>query len=183
MRRKELKAKLGALKARQYVSYNEDRAIVITKLQYALDHGLTKVPSINEVRIAKGEMPSKHYVEKNWHSLHSSSSKRPKKKPAIKLEYTGPKVVVVPAHGVAQVTIYADGSCKGNGKVDAVGGWSAILIFTDKRRELSGREDGTTNNRMELMGVISGLEAVSQPCTVDIYTDSQYVKNGITSGL
>jgi ribonuclease HI len=182
MGREELKAKLGALQARQYVCHNKDRAIVITKLQYALDHGLTKVPSINEVRIAKGEMPSKHFIEKHWRSMPSASSKKPKK-PAIKLEYAGPKVVVVPAHGTEQVTIYTDGSCKGNGKAHAVGGWSAILTFKDHRKELSGREDGTTNNRMEMMGVISGLEALTERCIVDIFTDSQYVKNGITAWI
>ena len=181
MGREELQAKLGALQARQYVCHNKDRAIVIAKLQFALDHGLTKVPSINEVRIAKGEMPSKHYLEKHRRSLPSASSKKPKTIPAVKLEYTGPKSVIVsPVEETEQVTIYTDGSCKGNGKADAVGGWSAILTFKDHRRELSGREDSTTNNRMEMMAVISGLEALNQPGTVDLYTDSQYVKNGIT---
>lgn len=82
-----------------------------------------------------------------------------------------------------QVAIYTDGSCIGNGKPNSVGGWSAILIYGSHRKELSGREQNTTNNRMEMMGAISGLEALDQPCSVDLYTDSQYVKDGIVSWI
>ncbi len=72
------------------------------------------------------------------------------------------------------VTLYTDGACSGNpGK----GGWAAILQSEGREKVLSGGEDNTTNNRMELMGVISGLEALKFSCEVDIYSDSAYVVN------
>lgn len=79
--------------------------------------------------------------------------------------------------GQKRVTIYTDGACSGN---PGPGGWGAILIYGEHRRELSGGEAGTTNNRMELMGAISALEALKEPCKVDLWTDSAYVKDGIT---
>ena len=79
-----------------------------------------------------------------------------------------------------QVEIYTDGACRGN---PGPGGWAALLRYGAKERSLSGAEPATTNNRMELMAAIRGLEALSQPCTVDLYTDSQYVRNGITQWL
>ncbi|WP_112663281.1 ribonuclease HI [Microvirga flavescens] len=79
-----------------------------------------------------------------------------------------------------RVTIYTDGACSGN---PGPGGWAAILSFKGKERELSGGEAHTTNNRMELRGAIEGLNALTRPCTVDLYTDSQYVRQGITSWL
>ncbi len=78
------------------------------------------------------------------------------------------------------VTIYTDGACSGN---PGPGGWGALLIFKGKERELSGGEPVTTNNRMELMAAISALEALTRACTVDLYTDSQYVRQGITQWL
>ena len=78
------------------------------------------------------------------------------------------------------VTIYTDGACSGN---PGPGGWGAVLMFKGKERELSGGEPVTTNNRMELMAAISALEALSRACTVDLYTDSQYVRQGITQWL
>jgi ribonuclease HI len=75
------------------------------------------------------------------------------------------------------VTIYTDGACSGN---PGPGGWGAILKFGDKEKELNGGERHTTNNQMELMAAISALEALKKPCTVDLYTDSQYVRQGIT---
>ncbi|KAA2244215.1 ribonuclease HI [Salinarimonas soli] len=78
------------------------------------------------------------------------------------------------------VTIYTDGACSGN---PGPGGWGALLLFKGKERELSGGEPVTTNNRMELMAAISALEALSRACTVDVYTDSQYVRQGITQWL
>jgi ribonuclease HI len=78
------------------------------------------------------------------------------------------------------VEIYTDGACSGN---PGPGGWGAILLFQDKRRELSGGEKLTTNNRMELMAAISALEALKRPCVVDLYTDSIYVKDGITKWI
>ncbi len=75
------------------------------------------------------------------------------------------------------VEIYTDGACSGN---PGPGGWGAILVHGQVEKELSGREDHTTNNRMELMGAIAGLEALKSPCSVDVYTDSTYVQKGIT---
>lgn len=73
-----------------------------------------------------------------------------------------------------QVTIYTDGACSGN---PGPGGWGAILMYQDKRRELSGFALETTNNRMELMAVIAALAALKEPCAVDVHTDSAYVCN------
>jgi ribonuclease HI len=75
-----------------------------------------------------------------------------------------------------QVVIYTDGACSGN---PGPGGWGAILIFGDKRKELKGGEAGTTNNRMELMAAIQALETLNRPCKVELHTDSQYVQKGI----
>ena len=80
-----------------------------------------------------------------------------------------------------QVTIYTDGGAKPN--PGGPGGWAALLIHRDRQRELSGAEPATTNNRMELTAAIMALEALSQPCDVTLYTDSQYLKNGITEWL
>lgn len=75
-----------------------------------------------------------------------------------------------------QVTIYTDGACSGNpGK----GGWCAILDYNGIEKILSGAEAQTTNNRMELQAVISGLAALNQPCLVDVYSDSAYVVNAV----
>ena len=79
-----------------------------------------------------------------------------------------------------RVRIYTDGACSGN---PGPGGWGALLIFGRTEREISGAEPGTTNNRMELMAAISALEALSRPCAADVFTDSQYVRNGITNWI
>jgi ribonuclease HI len=79
-----------------------------------------------------------------------------------------------------RVTIYTDGACSGN---PGPGGWAALLIFNGREKELSGGEALTTNNRMELTAAIKGLEALTRPCAVDLYTDSQYLREGITSWL
>ena len=73
-----------------------------------------------------------------------------------------------------EVTIYTDGACSGN---PGPGGWAAILIYRDKRAELSGYEAHTTNNRMELMAAIRGLRALKEPCAVRLYSDSIYLVN------
>ena len=78
------------------------------------------------------------------------------------------------------VTIHTDGACSGN---PGPGGWGAILKFGDVEKELKGGEAHTTNNRMELMAAISALETLKKPCTVDLYTDSQYVRQGITGWI
>ena len=80
----------------------------------------------------------------------------------------------------AKLTIYTDGACSGN---PGPGGWGAILIFGEHRKELNGGERDTTNNRMELLAAIESLEALKRPSTVDLFTDSAYVKNGITSWI
>jgi ribonuclease HI len=74
------------------------------------------------------------------------------------------------------VIIHTDGACSGN---PGPGGWGAILAFGDRVKELKGGEPHTTNNRMELMGAISALEALKRPCLVDLHTDSQYMRDGI----
>lgn len=71
-----------------------------------------------------------------------------------------------------QVTIYTDGACSGN---PGAGGWGAILMFNGREKEISGGERETTNNRMELMAVISALKRLKEPCEVRLYSDSQYV--------
>lgn len=79
-----------------------------------------------------------------------------------------------------RVTIYTDGACKGN---PGPGGWGALLMLNGKERELKGGETLTTNNRMELMAAIMALETLKRPCAVDLYTDSQYVRNGISTWM
>ena len=77
------------------------------------------------------------------------------------------------------ITIYTDGACSGN---PGPGGWGAVLMYGDKQKELSGGHPDTTNNRMELLGVITALSALKEPCRVDLYTDSQYIVNAINEG-
>jgi ribonuclease HI len=79
---------------------------------------------------------------------------------------------------MTEVVIYTDGACSGN---PGPGGWGAILLYGDVTKELHGGEPATTNNRMELMAAIAGLEALTRPIDVTIWTDSTYVKNGITT--
>lgn len=79
-----------------------------------------------------------------------------------------------------EVVVYSDGACSGN---PGPGGWGAILMSGPHRREISGGEAVTTNNRMELMAAISALEALKRPSRVTIHTDSNYVKDGITSWI
>ncbi len=79
-----------------------------------------------------------------------------------------------------RVTIYTDGACSGN---PGPGGWGAILTLGERRKEIFGGEAHTTNNRMELMAAISALEALKRPCTVDLHTDSQNLRNGIMSWI
>ncbi|UTW13673.1 ribonuclease HI [Marinobacterium rhizophilum] len=78
------------------------------------------------------------------------------------------------------VKIYTDGACKGN---PGPGGWGAVLRYGDVEKQLFGGEKNTTNNRMELMAAIESLAALTQPCVVDLTTDSQYVRKGITEWL
>lgn len=77
------------------------------------------------------------------------------------------------------VTIYTDGACSGN---PGSGGWGAILMYQDQKKELSGFEPDTTNNRMELTAVIESVRALKAPCDVSVHTDSAYVCNAFHNG-
>ena len=79
-----------------------------------------------------------------------------------------------------KVVIHSDGACHGN---PGPGGWAAILSYGPHNRELSGGVPATTNNRMELQAAIEALSALKEPCEVEFYTDSQYVKNGVSAWL
>ena len=78
-----------------------------------------------------------------------------------------------------QVTLYTDGACSGN---PGPGGWGAVLLYGQFRRELSGFEPATTNNRMELTAAIQGLSALTEPCKVSLYTDSAYLAHAFQKG-
>ena len=80
----------------------------------------------------------------------------------------------------AEVVVYTDGACSGN---PGPGGWGAILMYGDKRKELHGGEAVTTNNRMELMAAIGALEALKRPCHVELHTDSKYLQDGISKWI
>lgn len=79
-----------------------------------------------------------------------------------------------------KVVIHSDGGCHGN---PGPGGWAATLSYGPHNRELSGGEPATTNNRMELCGAIEALKALKEPCEVEFFTDSEYVKHGVTTWL
>ena len=79
-----------------------------------------------------------------------------------------------------KIKIYTDGACSGN---PGPGGWGALLRYGTVEKELSGGEPQTTNNRMEMMAVIQALEAIKNHCEIDLYLDSQYVRQGITEWL
>jgi len=79
-----------------------------------------------------------------------------------------------------QVTIYTDGACSGN---PGPGGWGVVLMWQGHTREIFGGEAQTTNNRMELMAALQALDYLKEPCHVALYTDSVYVRNGITSWI
>ena len=78
------------------------------------------------------------------------------------------------------VELFTDGACSGN---PGPGGWGCILRFKGTEKELCGGEAPTTNNRMEMMAVIQGISALKRPCTIAVYTDSQYVQKGITEWI
>jgi ribonuclease HI len=86
----------------------------------------------------------------------------------------------VTADADVEVVIYSDGACRGN---PGPGGWAALLIKGGNERELSGAEAATTNNRMELTAVLRALEALKRPVRARVYTDSEYVRKGITEWL
>lgn len=78
-----------------------------------------------------------------------------------------------------EVTLYTDGACSGN---PGPGGWGSVLIYGDHRKELSGGEANTTNNRMELLAVIESIKQLKEPCAVNIYSDSAYLVNCFKQG-
>ncbi|MCL1842889.1 MAG: ribonuclease HI [Defluviitaleaceae bacterium] len=78
-----------------------------------------------------------------------------------------------------KVTIYTDGACSGN---PGPGGYGAVLVYGCHRKEISGGEASTTNNRMEIMGVIKALELLKQPCEAEVFSDSRYVVDAIEKG-
>jgi ribonuclease HI len=79
-----------------------------------------------------------------------------------------------------QVTVFTDGACRGN---PGPGGWGAILVSGSHRREMSGYEPQTTNNRMEMQAAIEALGALRERCTIDLHTDSQYLRTGMSEWL
>ena len=79
-----------------------------------------------------------------------------------------------------EITLFTDGGCHGN---PGPGGWGVILQYDSIKKELSGGEPDTTNNRMELRAAIAGLASLKEPCAVTVYTDSQYVRKGITEWI
>lgn len=86
----------------------------------------------------------------------------------------------MPETPLHKVIIYTDGACSGN---PGPGGWGAVLIYKDAEKELSGCEAATTNNRMELTAAIMALRELKKPCAVELYTDSNYVRQGITEWI
>src|SRR4029078_10215909 len=92
-----------------------------------------------------------------------------------------PRRVIVTNQGrVKNVVIHSDGGCSGN---PGPGGWAATLTYGKHTRELSGGEPATTNNRMELRAAIEALNALKESCRVEFYTDSEYVRQGVTKGM
>ncbi len=91
-----------------------------------------------------------------------------------------PRGPETPGPEPAAVEIFTDGACSGN---PGPGGWAAILRYRRVEKELSGFEPVTTNNRMEMMAAISGLEALKRPCRVRLFSDSQYLRDGITKWI
>lgn len=79
-----------------------------------------------------------------------------------------------------KVTLYTDGACSGN---PGPGGWACVLIYGEHEKELSGGAAETTNNRMEMTAALEGLKVLKRPCKVEFYTDSNYLKDGVTQWL
>ena len=89
-----------------------------------------------------------------------------------------PHAAIIP--DMKKTEIFTDGACRGN---PGPGGWGALLRFQEHEKELSGYEEDTTNNRMELMAIIQALEALKRPCQIELSTDSKYVMQGITQWI
>jgi ribonuclease HI len=86
----------------------------------------------------------------------------------------------VPRPGMKNVVIHTDGGCQGN---PGPGGWAAVLTYGTRTRELSGGVPATTNNRMELQAAIEALRALKEPCAVEFFTDSEYLRKGVTEWI
>ena len=99
--------------------------------------------------------------------------------PPGNIKITTPEDMKIAEAFMKNITIYTDGACSGN---PGPGGYGAVLIYGNHRKEFSGYEAETTNNRMEIMGVITALEALKEPCTVALYSDSRYVVDAIEKG-
>jgi ribonuclease HI len=87
---------------------------------------------------------------------------------------------IIESMAMQRVTIFTDGACRKN---PSYGGWAAILIYQGRQRVLSGSAPSTTNNRMELMAAIEGLNALKLPCAVELFSDSEYLQKGIRNWL
>ena len=83
-------------------------------------------------------------------------------------------------NSLTRIEIYTDGACSGN---PGPGGWGAVLLYKEHKKEISGHEDNTTNNRMEIRAVIEALKLLKKPSEITIYTDSKYVMDGITKWI
>ena len=88
------------------------------------------------------------------------------------------------SRSLPEVSVYTDGSCSGNGQKRATpGGWAAVLVMGPHSKELSGGEADSTNNRMEIMGILEALRALKEPCSAHIFTDSAYVMDAVTKWM
>ncbi len=133
-------------------------------------------------RTVKERIPSSAAADAASASPRGSQIKKPS--PPGKVPPEGADEGTVPdhpqkEHPMKQVTIYTDGACSGN---PGPGGWGAILMYGPHKKEMSGGEKQTTNNRMELTGVITALEALKEPCVVELWSDSKYVIDGLGKG-
>ena len=100
-----------------------------------------------------------------------------------RIDFSNPVHFVHPVPNVPalkRITIHTDGGCEGN---PGPGGWAAVLDYSGRTKEISGGEPATTNNRMELRASIAALEALTEPCEVDLFTDSTYLRDGITKWI
>lgn len=146
---------------------NKAQPFFSLKLVYGTDGALTEAA-------LDGRAIALPYVKRASSGKNTAASSSPSDTPAAKKAQLGTNEKK-PLH----VDIYTDGSCRKN---PGPGGWGAVLVFGQRELELSGGEADTTNNRMELTGVISALKALKSPCEVTLTTDSKYVCDGISKG-
>src|SRR5258708_451481 len=122
--------------------------------------------------------PPKGWLKK----LKADCGLRPKQASLESARDIAEKIPALPTKliGAKAISIYTDGACVGN---PGPGGWSAVLIYGEHRREIVGADAATTNNRMEIMAAISALESLKEPCNVKLHSDSRYVIDGITKWI